>query len=156
MSRGNEAGTVTAVCISGEKGVPKRSVSSAALREGHGIVGDAHAGPWHRQVSLLSGESIDRMREILPELGDGAFAENIVTRGIDLGRLRVGSRLEFGSRIRLEVTQIGKECHGACAIRRKVGDCIMPTEGLFCRVIRGGTVRPGDAIVAKPAEKRSG
>jgi MOSC domain-containing protein YiiM len=121
------------------------------LREDHGIVGDAHAGPWHRQVSLLARESIDRVREVLPDLGDGDFAENVVTAGVDLPDLRIGDRLLLGGKSLLEVTQIGKECHEACAIRQAIGDCIMPREGIFCRVIEGGPLRAGDAVEVRPA-----
>jgi MOSC domain-containing protein YiiM len=121
------------------------------LQEGHGIVGDAHAGPWHRQVSLLARESINRVREILPDLGDGDFAENVVTEGVELRDVRIGDRLLLGGQALLEVTQIGKECHAACAIREAVGDCIMPREGIFCRVIEGGPLCPGDVVEVRPA-----
>ncbi len=139
---------VTAICLSRARGEKKTAVPRAELRANHGIVGDAHAGDWHRQVSLLAAESIARMRAVLPTLADGDFAENIVTEGIDLRELRVGDRLRLGDGILLEVTQIGKECHHGCAIRRQVGDCIMPREGLFCRVLRGGALVPGDPVTA--------
>lgn len=139
-------GVIRAVCISDKKGEQKHSVSSAELRPDHGIVGDAHAGSWHRQVSLLAAESIERMRELIPDLADGAFAENLVTDGLDLTEVGIGDRFRAGGGVVLEVTQIGKECHDACAIGQKTGECIMPREGIFCRVLAGGRVRPGDPI----------
>ena len=109
--------------------------------ENWGIDGDAHAGDWHRQVSLLAGESIDNVKEVLPTLKNGAFAENIITRGIDLMMLNIGDRLQVGDSVVLEVTQIGKECHNnGCAIKKATGDCIMPREGIFARVIQGGEI----------------
>lgn len=139
-------GSVTAICISGKKGDRKTPVPFAKLRSAHGIEGDAHAGAWQRQVSLLPEESIAKMREILPDLAHGDFAENIVTSGLHLSEVKIGDRFRAGSEIILEVTQIGKECHEACAIREKTGDCIMPREGIFCRVIEGGDLKPGDEI----------
>ena len=137
-------GYIEAVCISTEKGVVKEAVPEIVLRAGWGIEGDAHAGEWHRQVSMLAGESIDRMRERMHELDHGVFAENIVTRGIDLVSLVPGERLQAGESVLLEVTQIGKECHNdGCAIQRATGDCIMPREGVFCRVLQGGTLQAG-------------
>lgn len=117
-----------AVCISERKGTPKHVVSEIHLKLGHGIVGDAHAGNWHRQVSLLGQESTEKMKAVLPELPIGAFAENILTEGLTLYTLPVGTRLEIGE-VLLEVTQIGKKCHAHCAIRQQVGDCVMPREG---------------------------
>jgi len=141
-------GYIEAVCISSEKGVVKRTVPEIVLREGWGIEGDAHAGDWHRQVSMLSGESIDRMREKMPELDHGIFAENIVTRGIDLVSLKPGERLMVDGGAVLEVTQIGKECHNdGCAIQRATGDCIMPREGVFCKVLQGGRIHAGMQVV---------
>ena len=140
-------GTIEAVCFSSEKGVIKRATGRATLIPDWGIEGDAHAGHWHRQVSLLAGESIDRMRKIISYLDHGMFAENIVTRGIDLSLLPAGSSLVIGNTVILEITQIGKECHNAgCAIQSATGECIMPKEGLFCRVVQGGTVEPGMTI----------
>ncbi len=139
-------GIIQAICISSEKGERKTPVASAEVRADHGIVGDAHAGSWHRQVSLLASESIDRMRGIIPELAHGDFAENIVTNGVDMSGVTVGDRFRAGRGVLLEVTQIGKECHDSCAIRTKTGDCIMPREGIFCRVLRGGELRPGDEL----------
>ena len=139
-------GTVRAICISARKGVVKEPVGAVELRAEHGIVGDAHAGNWHRQVSLLAQESIDILRVKMPEIGPGAFAENIVTSEVDLRKASIGDRIELGRDIQLEVTQIGKECHTACAIRKMVGECIMPLEGVFARVVRGGVIQPGDEI----------
>ena len=136
---------VTAVCISTMKGVPKKEVPEIEVKIDHGIVGDAHAGNWHRQISLLAGESVDKMREKLPALKNGAFAENIVTRGLTLYELPVGTKLRVGPAL-LEVTQIGKECHSACAIKKVTGDCVMPREGIFAKVLEEGVIRAGDRI----------
>jgi len=141
------SGKIEAICISEIRGVTKEPVNQAELRISHGIVGDAHAGDWHRQVSLLATESIARMKAILPELADGAFAENIVTSGIELKSLPIGTLLTVGDAV-LEVTQIGKECHQGCAIREATGDCVMPREGIFCKVMAGGTIQPGDTVTA--------
>ena len=140
-------GLIEAVCISTEKGTIKRAMNQILLRQGWGIEGDAHSGDWHRQVSVLAGESIDRMRKKMPELDHGMFAENIVTRGIDLSSLIIGDSLFVGDDIVLEITQIGKECHNSgCAIKTATGECIMPKEGLFCRVVQGGAIEPGMGI----------
>ena len=136
---------VLAVCISEKKGERKKPVDLVELRENHGIVGDAHAGDWHRQVSLLAQESIDKMRAMGLDVSAGDFAENITTLGIDLVSLPIGSRLRIGETL-LEVTQIGKECHTRCAIFYQAGDCVMPKEGIFVMVITGGIVRPGETI----------
>lgn len=136
---------VIAVCISANKGERKKPVPSVELRPNHGMVGDAHAGEWHRQVSLLAKESIDKMRALGLDVDNGDFAENITTRGIDLPRLPVGSRLQIGP-VLLEVTQIGKECHTRCAIYHQAGDCVMPKEGIFAKVLTGGDIAPGAAI----------
>ena len=136
---------VIAVCISDIKGVQKREVESVTLKKKHGIVGDAHAGDWHRQVSLLGDESVDKLRHILPELPRGAFAENILTKGITLYELPIGTKLRVGETV-LEVTQIGKECHEACAIRQAAGDCVMPREGIFTIVVEEGIVKAGDKV----------
>lgn len=136
---------VIAVCISEKKGTIKKPVSEIQLRKNHGIVGDAHAGDWHRQVSLLGTESVERMRKVLPDIPVGAFAENILTEGIELYSLPIGTRLRIGETL-LELTQIGKECHAACAIRKQVGDCVMPREGVFTIVLEEGIVRAGDSI----------
>jgi MOSC domain-containing protein YiiM len=131
--------SILSINVSAVKGVQKTPVDRAVLREGHGIEGDAHAGRWHRQVSLLADEDIEPMRGRGVELPYGAFAENLTTRGIDLARLEVGSRLHVGPAL-LEITQIGKECHQTCAIREAVGDCVMPRCGVFARVLTGGEI----------------
>ena len=136
---------VTAVCLSEKKGVQKHEVPEIKLVFGHGIAGDAHAGTWHRQVSLLADESVEKMRVLGWDLHPGAFAENILTKGIDLKTLPVGTQLAIGETL-LCVTQIGKECHNDCAIKQTTGKCVMPTEGIFAVVLRGGTVKPGDEI----------
>ena len=136
---------VLAVCISENKGECKKPVEAVELRENHGIVGDAHAGDWHRQVSLLAQESIDKMRALGLDVTAGDFAENVTTSGIELVSLPIGSRLQIGETL-LEVTQIGKECHTRCAIFYQAGDCVMPKEGIFTRVLRGGTVKPSHGI----------
>ena len=138
-------GQVVAVCISENKGERKTPVQAVELRENHGIVGDAHAGDWHRQVSLLASESIDKMRKLGLDVDSGDFAENITTSGIELVSLPIGTRLRVGE-TELEVTQIGKECHTRCAIYYQAGDCVMPKEGIFARVITGGMIRPGDEV----------
>lgn len=140
-------GIIEAVCISLEKGAVKKAVEQIVLQPNWGIEGDAHAGDWHRQVSILAGESIDRMRKKMPELEHGMFAENIVTRGIELTKLAIGDSVTIGDGVVLEITQIGKECHSGCAIQVVTGECIMPKEGLFCKVVQGGTVKPGMEIV---------
>jgi MOSC domain-containing protein YiiM len=147
----NPQGKVVAISISKRKGIPKTNVESARLIEDWGIDGDAHAGPGHRQISLLAEESIESMQRIVSmralglKVKAGAFAENITTLGIDLPRLPVGTRIRIGQ-VELEVTQIGKECHQRCAIYEQAGDCVMPREGIFAIVIRGGELKPGDAI----------
>lgn len=138
---------VVSVNISEVKGVRKHPVPYIEVKCRHGIVGDAHAGDWHRQISLLAEESIDTMRSICQvELDDGIFAENINTKGIDLKNLPVGTRLKVGE-TELEVTQIGKECHSDCAIKKATGRCVMPTDGIFTVVIREGRIQAGDEIV---------
>ncbi len=137
-----------AVCVSEKKGEVKKPVPFVRVRCRHGIEGDAHAGDWHRQISLLADESVDTMRAMGVKLEAGAFAENILTRGIELKSLPVGTRLRVGPAL-LEVTQIGKECHSDCEIRRRTGDCIMPREGVFAEVLEGGEIRPGDAVTAQ-------
>ena len=137
---------VVSVNISEKKGTLKKPVPEIELKLRHGIVGDAHAGDWHRQISLLAEESIDTMRPRSPiALDPGVFAENINTVGIDLKHLPVGTRLRIGE-TEVEVTQIGKECHNDCAIKKTVGKCVMPTEGIFAIVVKEGTVRAGDEI----------
>ena len=137
---------IDALCISKVKGTPKGPVSQAEFRAGHGIVGDAHAGPGHRQVSLLAAEDIAVARKKLPCLKDGAFAENVITSGVELAGLGLGSRIRIGRGVELSVTQIGKVCHKPCKISQATGECIMPKLGLFARVESPGLVRPGDAV----------
>jgi len=144
---------IVAVCRSDKKGISKTPVDEGFLREDYGLVDDAHAGAVahggadsHRQVSLLALESIKKMRGLGIELDAGGLAENLTVEGLDLVSLPIGTRLALEQGVILEVTQIGKECHTACAIRRQVGTCIMPTEGIFARVIKGGPVRAGDEI----------
>jgi MOSC domain-containing protein YiiM len=138
-------GKILAVNVSVNKGERKKAVDSAILRVEHGIEGDGHAGDWHRQVSLLAMESIAKMQAMGLDVGAGDFAENITTEGVDLVSLPIGTRLALGETL-LEVTQIGKECHTRCAIFYQAGDCVMPKEGIFARVITGGVVRAGDAV----------
>lgn len=139
-------GKVLAVCTSAEKGEVKRDVGEAVFVVNHGIEGDAHAGPWHRQVSLLSISSIEKMRAKGADVGYGDFAENLTIEGIEVYQLPVGTRLRVGDEVELEVTQIGKKCHSGCAIMQQVGDCVMPREGIFARVVRGGKVKRGDVV----------
>ena len=139
------AGTVVAVNVSAAKGERKKAVPQAILRVEHGIEDDAHAGPWHRQVSLLAQESIDKMTAAGLDVGPGDFAENITTLGIEVAALPINTVLDMGEAL-VEVTQIGKECHYRCAIYEQAGDCVMPREGIFVRVLRGGRVAPGDAV----------
>ena len=137
---------IIAVCISKEKGTQKKCVPSAPAIRGHGLEGDAHAGPWHRQVSLLAWESIEKMRAKGLEVGCGDFAENLTTEGMELVSLPLGTKLRVGDEVMLEVTQIGKECHSRCAIYEQAGDCVMPREGIFASVLQGGTIAVDDAI----------
>lgn len=138
-------GKVMAVCTSPAKGTQKQNVGEGLFLEEYGIQGDAHAGKWHRQVSLLSYDRIEEFRARGAEVEDGAFGENLVVQGIDFRSLAVGTRLRCNDVI-LEMTQIGKECHHGCQIFQKMGDCIMPREGVFARVIRGGKIRVGDVM----------
>jgi MOSC domain-containing protein YiiM len=141
------SGKIEAISISTKKGIPKSNIDSAILRENWGIEGDAHAGEWHRQISLLADESIDKIRNAgLPEVKAGAFAENITTKNIDLLSVQIGSKLRIGKDIILEITQIGKECHSRCAIYQIVGDCVMPKEGIFAKVLHGGKISIDDRI----------
>jgi MOSC domain-containing protein YiiM len=145
------AGTIVSVNTSVKKGQIKRPVASVEIHAGRGIEGDAHRDFGHRQVSLLAVEDIDAQRERLAggpavSLGPGAFAENLTTRGIDLGTLVLGDELVVAGVVRLRVSQIGKECHTKCAVYHLTGDCIMPERGIFCEVVTGGTVRPGDSV----------
>lgn len=138
-------GKVVAVCTSPAKGTQKTNVREAVFIKDFGIEGDAHAGRWHRQVSLLSHDRIEQFRARGAKVEDGAFGENLVVEGIDFRALPVGTRLQCGAVV-LEMTQIGKECHHGCEIFQKMGDCIMPREGVFARVIHGGRIRVGDVM----------
>jgi MOSC domain-containing protein YiiM len=131
--------------MSPKRGTRKVSVPCALLKADCGVEGDAHSGPWHRQVSLLAVESINKMKDGGAEFGPGHFAENITTEGIGLASLPVGTRLRLGGTV-VEVTQIGKECHNGCEMRSIVGDCVMPREGIFVKVLKGGEIRPGQDI----------
>jgi len=138
--------TVVAVCISEEKGTVKISVPEIYVKENYGVVGDAHFGASHRQVSLLAVESVDKMRNKIPTLEHGDFAENIVTSGICLYEIPIGTKIKIGTAL-LEVTQIGKVCHNdGCAIKQQTGECVMPREGIFAAVLQGGTIKPGDEV----------
>ncbi|MFH1092489.1 MAG: MOSC domain-containing protein [Pseudomonadota bacterium] len=136
---------VIAVSTSRKKGVKKQNVPSVRLKMSHGVEGDAHAGDWHRQVSLLAQESIDKMKALGLDVSPGDFAENITTIGLNAAALPVGTRLKIGAVV-MELTQVGKECHAGCAIMKAVGRCVMPTEGIFFKVIEEGDIRPGDEI----------
>ena len=138
-------GKITAICVSERKGTQKHYIEQAELKVDHGIVGDAHAGNWHRQVSLLNKEKIDAFRARGAKVNDGAFGENIIVEGIDFRTLPIGTRYRSGD-VLLEMTQIGKECHDHCAIYAAMGDCIMPREGVFCKVLQGGVLHVGDDL----------
>lgn len=137
---------IVSIAVSKKKGTPKTPVEEAYLFKEHGLEGDAHAGNWHRQVSLLSSESIDQANLQGLNVGFGDFAENIATVGVDWKTLPIGTRVRLGAQVLLEITQIGKECHNRCAIYYKAGDCIMPREGVFARVLEEGPIRCGDPI----------
>lgn len=137
---------IVSIAISRKKGTPKTPVEEAYLVKEHGLEGDAHAGNWHRQVSLLASESIDQANLQGLDVGFGDFAENIATVGVDWKTLPIGTRVRLGAQVLLEITQIGKECHNRCAIYYKAGDCIMPREGVFARVLEEGLIRCGDPI----------
>ena len=138
-------GVIKAVCTSDVKGIQKTEQTAIELRPDWGIEGDAHAAPWHRQVSLLSYEQIEAFKNRGAEVGNGAFGENIIVEGFDLKNLPIGTRFACNDVV-LELTQIGKQCHAHCAIYHQMGDCIMPREGVFCKVLAGGTIAPGDLI----------
>lgn len=144
-------GKIVAVCTSPKKGMRKKNVEEGVLLVEHGLEGDAHVGDWHRQVSLLAIESIEKMRQMGLKVGPGDFAENLTTEGIDLVSLPIGTKLKIGDGALGEVTQIGKECHTRCAIYHQAGDCVMPKEGIFIRVLQGGPVKVGDSIDIQPA-----
>lgn len=139
------SGTVLAVCISERKGTKKHPLPSVILKENYGIIGDSHAGDWHRQISLLADESAEKMRRKGAVIRPGDFAENILTEGVILKTLPVGTHIRLGE-AEIKVTQIGKECHQDCEIRKLTGQCVMPKEGVFAVVIRGGEIKPGDHI----------
>ncbi len=146
-------GEIVSINISDKKGVKKKGVDEALLVADHGLEKDAHAGDWHRQVSLLASESIDKMRDKGLTLDAGDFAENITTRDIDLVSLPVGTRVRVGGEILLEISQIGKECHERCAIYYQAGDCVMPREGVFAKVLKGGLVKKGDGLEVLQSEE---
>lgn len=139
-------GKIVAVCTSERKGMRKKNVGKGMLIEDFGLEGDAHGGPWHRQVSLLALESIKKMRAKGLDVNPGDFAENLTTEGIDLPALPIGTKIKIGPEILGEVTQIGKECHHHCAIYQQAGDCVMPREGIFIKVLKGGPVQVGDQV----------
>jgi MOSC domain-containing protein YiiM len=147
---------VIAVCSSKTKGVRKDNVRSGVLKQEYGLEGDAHADSgWHRQVSLLASESIEKMRKLGYEVGPGDFAENLTCEGIELFSLPIGTCLTVGDEVLLEISQIGKECHSGCAIFKLTGKCIMPKEGVFARVVKGGPVKIGDNIEIKSRPEQS-
>lgn len=145
-------GEVVAVCVSAHTGTPKHDIGTGVLRVDWGLEGDAHAGNWHRQVSLLALESIDKMRAMGLKVHPGSFAENITTRGLVLYTLLVGTRMRLGTAL-VEVTQIGKVCHSRCAIYEQAGDCVMPREGIFVKVLTPGTVSVGDKLEVLESEE---
>jgi MOSC domain-containing protein YiiM len=142
-----QSGKVLAVNISEKKGTKKTNIKSCALLKDFGLKDDAHAGPWHRQVSLLANESVEKMKAMGLNVGYGDFAENITTEGIDLVHLPIGTEIRIGKSVILRVTQIGKECHERCAIYYQAGDCVMPKEGIFAEVVKEGDVRVGDDVL---------
>ncbi len=139
-------GKILSICVSPEKGTKKNEVQSALFIADSGIKGDAHAGQWHRQISLLPNEDIDKVREIIPDLIPGAFAENLATVGIDLNQVKIGDKILIRDKIVLQVTQLGKKCHSGCEIQKLTGDCIMPKKGIFARVLKGGLIKKNDPI----------
>lgn len=140
-------GRILAVSISEKKGEKKHNIERASLIKDYGIENDAHAGDWHRQVSLLAIESIEKIRKAGIDVNPGDFAENLTTEGIRLWEIPVGEKIRIGQSVLAEVTQIGKECHDHCAIFHQVGDCVMPREGIFVRILEGGEIRPGDEVL---------
>ena len=152
---GTQSAVIRAVCISEKKGQQKRPVERVHLRPEYGIDGDAHAGNWHRQLSLLGQESVNRLQEkISIPLFPGAFAENILCEGIELYKLPVGTKLRVGTAL-CKVTQIGKECHADCAIRRQAGDCVMPREGIFAIVLTEGEAKAGDLVTVEESAQKA-
>ena len=148
----DKTGIVRAICISERRGVEKHTVPSAHFIEAYGIEGDAHAGNWHRQVSLLSYDRVKEFNERGADVVDGAFGENLVVEGLDFRNLPVGTKLTAGNVV-LRMTQIGKECHTHCAIYQRMGECIMPRQGVFAEVIQGGTIQQGDAMTVELPKK---
>lgn len=146
MLESNQKARIVAISVSKEKGVKKTNVKEARLKKDFGIVGDVHAGTKNRQVSLLAKESIQKMREKGLKVNPGDFAENITTQGIDLLSLKIGDKLKLGKNVLLEISQIGKVCHTRCNIYYQAGDCVMPREGIFAKVIKGGSIKCGDEI----------
>lgn len=143
----NRFGVLKAISISSQKGIQKTNVGIANIVENFGILGDAHAGKWHRQISILAMESIEKMKNTgLENLKPGDFAENLTTEFLSLPDIKLGSKIRIGNSVLLEVTQIGKECHNRCAIFKAVGDCVMPREGIFAKVLSGGTIKVNDII----------
>lgn len=145
-------GKILSVCVSSEKGTKKSEVDSARVITDWGIEGDAHAGRWHRQVSLLSVEDIEKMKRLIPNLGPGDFAENLITQGLSLSQVEKGDRIIIGEGIVLQVSQIGKRCHSGCEIQKRTGQCIMPKKGIFAKVLKGGKVRKNDSVHIKKPE----
>ena len=143
----NNSGKIKAISISKKKGIPKTNIPNCMLVANHGMDGDIHAGDWHRQISLLAMESIEKMQRAgLPALRPGAFAENLTTEFIDIPSMEIGTRILIGDSAELEITQIGKECHSKCAIFTIVGDCVMPREGIFAKVIASGEIKLDDEV----------
>jgi MOSC domain-containing protein YiiM len=152
----SQAGRILAICTSPRRGHSKHPVAKGVLRAGHGLEGDAHAGNWHRQLSLLASSDIEWMRARSQlELRFGSFAENFVLEAVDFSAVCAGTRLWLGDDAEIEITQIGKECHVGCAISREIGMCIMPTRGLFARVLRGGAVAVGDSVTVQATARRN-
>jgi len=143
---GIQKGKVLAVNISEKKGTRKKNIGSCLVVKDSGLKDDAHAGPWHRQVSLLANESIQKMKDLGLDVGYGDFAENLTTEGVDLVHLPIGTTMRIGNQVVLRVTQIGKECHERCAIYYQAGDCVMPREGIFAEVLNEGEINVGDEI----------
>ena len=139
-------GIIKAVCISEKRGTVKKNINEVNVIKDFGLEGDAHAGKWHRQVSLLSFDKIEEFRARGAEVEDGAFGENLVVQGIDFATLPIGTKFQCNDVV-LELTQIGKECHSGCAIFKKMGECIMPKQGVFTKVLHGGVIHPGDELV---------
>jgi MOSC domain-containing protein YiiM len=146
---------IDSIAVSKKKGTRKTQVEEASLVQDHGLEGDAHAGPWHRQVSFLASESIEGARQQGLDVTFGDFAENIATSGIEWLKVPVGTRVQLGEMALVEITQIGKECHNKCAIYYMAGDCIMPKEGIFARVLKGGKIRCGDQVSLIPEEAQT-